>query len=164
LLPPHPGGTAIWLECIDEDGFHEATWSPSGALADLFPLPGISVIPPNAAEGINSSGTIVGTREEVGGLRYPTRWENARAPPETLPNFGPSQGPFPKAINGAGIIVGHTDGSPPYPAVWIPNGGYQLSSLPLLPAGIHARAVDINEVGQIAGTADDGTAFETAVL
>ncbi|MBW2400499.1 MAG: hypothetical protein JRG80_14655 [Deltaproteobacteria bacterium] len=189
LLPPHPGGTVMWLECVEEDCFQEAigpediapdgrvvgthyrlrvtwpaTWSPTGALTDLVFLYGTSVIPPNAAEGINSSGTIVGTLQEVDGPRYPTRWEDAQASPETLPNDGPYLGPFPKAINDAGIIVGHTDGATPYAAIWIPNGGYQLSSLPLLPSGSHARAKDINDAGQVVGTADDGTAFETAVL
>jgi uncharacterized membrane protein len=142
-----------------------ATWSPTGALTELVSLAGFSVIPPSVAESINSSGTIVGTWQEGDGPRYATRWEDAQASPEILPNDGPYQGgPFPKAINDAGIIVGHTDGATPYAAVWIPNGGYQLSSLPLLPSGSHARAKDINDAGQVVGTADDGTAFETAVL
>jgi hypothetical protein len=184
LLPPYPGGGSISLECADEDCFQEgifprdiapdgrvvgghavpgpgygpATWSPTGALTDLFSLP--FQLYSIAAEGINGSGTIVGTGSVDLYTTFPALWEDWQASPETLPGAC-----CPKAINGAGIIVGHTGGSVPSSAVWIPSGGgYSLSSLPLLPSGSYARAVDINGAGQIVGAADDGTGFDTAVV
>jgi hypothetical protein len=193
LLPSFPGpGSRIDIDC-SPGCFHEAIvpWdiSPSGRVvgtsaawptggpgiyqAESWTATGSSEWLPSGsyssdawidvgARGVNGRGEIVGNFAPSG--FRPVYWPDSASQPIILPNYGPSQGPYPQAINLAGVIVGRTKISPTMPAVWTPGPSYTLDELPLLPGGSSARAMDINNAGHIVGAGDDGTGSDTALM
>lgn len=122
------------------DGVPRALDRPSGAVA----------VTPNA---VNDAGTSVGCAHLATGTTTAFRW-SAEGRATQLPGRGACA----MAVNNAGTIVGHANGTA---AIWIDGTLNDLSSLVAQRSGYTLEAVtDINATGQVVGTArlGDGTA------
>jgi probable HAF family extracellular repeat protein len=117
------------------------------------PLPTVDKDPDGAADAINDRGQVVGESGTCTAALHAVLWENGKAFP--LPDFGTGATAF--GINDRGQIVGlvgSSDGTTFYAALW-QNGG--IKKLQTLPGDFAAIASGINNKGQVVGSTLDST-------
>lgn len=132
-------------------------WSPADGLVTLTGDGVSSTWPVN---GANAVGELVGTGNRTGssvGLYWPSVGD---APVEVPPLAGHTHAQL-LDIDAAGIAVGWSTSTPTdlqsgLPFAWDARTG-STTPLGTLPGGTWARPVDINDVGQVLGTASNGT-------
>lgn len=126
-------------------------WSPASGAVDLPPAPGWSR---SSGASVNRSGTVVGS-SFTPGPDSPTLWTGAGAGTALAHPF-PGSFVFATAINHAGTVVGFKSGAA-QSFIWDPvNGARDLATLGLTGA---PRAMDLNDVDQIAGSQAFGQGF-----
>jgi probable HAF family extracellular repeat protein len=125
--------------------YHAVLWD-GGRIVDLGTLPRGRE---SQAWDLNDAGQVVGVAEAADGDDRAVLWECGRV--TDLGTFGGPDGAA-RALNGAGHIAGaaRTGGGAPHACLWRDGGMTDLGTLP----GCHqSRACDLNDRGQVVGSA-----------
>lgn len=148
-----PGGAAA--EDVNEAGVAVGTYSAAGADAFVWflanrPAPFTLRRYPDTvvstAQGVNNSGTVVGTMSVQFDATYAVKWVDGE--PIALPNAAQDSAGAPFSINNKGLIVGGSGFPSEAPVIWRDG---RVLDLPK-PATASGEAVDVNTAGTIVGT------------
>ena len=151
-------GQVVGRANTDEDAFHAFLYNGHGSLQDLGTLGGNS----SSANGINNAGQVVGNAETASGNNHAFLYKG-RNPLQDLGTLG-GQESYSNSINDSGQVVGTAQTGATYEPspkssdylvshAFLYNGSSPLQDLGTL-GGTNSTAYDINNVGQVVGTAD----------